>query len=112
EALSRGRDGRTVFPRPQAETAHWLEQRMSELRQRVFDAGRNGWEHRARDQAVTFQRQGQHSLRNAAEWAADLVEPFRPVAERAHDQHCPFVTDAREYLAHGAAIFGLMQVTR
>jgi len=88
---------------------------MSELRQRVVDAGRNGGEHRARDQAVTLQRpqrQGQHPLRNAAERAADLVEPLWPVAERAHDQHRPFVADACEHLAHGAAIFGLVQVTR
>src|ERR1700687_4195589 len=75
--------------------------------QLVVHAGRNGGENGAGHQAVAFQsseREGEHSLRNAADHSFDLVEALRPVAEQYNDQHAPFVADAGQHRTDGAAV--------
>src|SRR5713101_6027363 len=107
EPAPRGLDRGAVLARPQAETAHRLEQRMAELRELVIDARRNGREQCAGHEPVALEppeRQGQHPLRDAAERAAQLVEPHRPLPQGGDDQHRPLVADAGEYLADRAAI--------
>src|SRR6266852_3684028 len=115
EPAPRGLDGGAVLPRPQAEPAHGIEQGMAELRELVIDARWNGREDGAGHEAVALQapdRQGQHPLRDAAERAAQLVEPHRPLPQGGDDQHRPFVADPREHLADRAAILGHLEVTR
>src|SRR5262249_60233607 len=58
------------------------------------------------------QREGKHSLRDAAECAAQLAEPLRALAEHAHHEHRPFVADPCQDLADRAAILGHREGTR
>ena len=50
------------------------------------------------------QGQRQHSLRNVADLAAQLVEALRPIRQRHNDLDRPLVTDRREYVIDGFAI--------
>src|SRR5215475_3403176 len=115
ESMPRVGNGSAVLPGPQAQPVHRLEQRSSKSCQFVVDARRNGGEHGARDQPIPFeapQGQRQHPLRDAAKGTANLAEALRAATELAHDQHRPFVANARQYLADGPAVLGHMQVTR
>src|SRR2546427_13035365 len=75
--------------RPRAQRFHRLPQRAAKIGELVVHAGRNGWENGAGHQAVTFQspeREGEHSLRNAADHSFDLIEALRPVTERSEER--------------------------
>src|SRR3979490_1631380 len=96
-----------MAPRPRAQGFPRLPQRAAETGQVVVHAGRNGWEGGACHQAVAFQsseREGEHSLRNAADHSFDRVEALRPVAEQHDDQHAPFIADAGQHRTDGAAV--------
>src|SRR5262249_36551974 len=104
-----------VAQRPIAKRRDRLQQIASERGQAIFDPRRNGGEDGAGDQPVPFepaQRQRQHALRNAANRPAQFVKAQRPAAEPRHHKNGPLVADARQYVAHGAAIGGQMLVSR
>src|SRR6516225_1471110 len=104
-----------VAQRPISKRRNRLQQIASERGQAIFDPRRNGGEDGAGDQTVAFepaQRQRQHALRNAADRTAQFVKAQRPAAEPRHHQNRPLVADAREHVAHGAAINGQMLVSR
>src|ERR1700730_299852 len=96
-----------VSPRPLAEWLDGFQSGAPELRQLVIHARRNCRQLCSLHQAVPLQstkREGEHSLRNAADHAFDLVEALRTIAQQHDDQDAPFVADACQYRADGAAI--------
>src|SRR5580704_8147887 len=96
-----------MAPGPGAQRFHGLPQGTAETGQLVVHARRNGRIKGSRHQTVSLQssqREGEHSLRDAADHPFDLVEAPGSIAEQHDDQHAPFVSDAGEDRADGAAI--------
>jgi hypothetical protein len=108
-------DALSILHGPLAEGADRNQQFAAERRQLIVDARRNRREDGAADEAVAFeaaQRRGQHLLRDAADRTLDLAEALGAITEVTHDQHRPFIADARQYHAHPPAFLGEVKVTR
>src|SRR5215212_9661394 len=107
-------DRRPVPARPQAKTADRFKQGAAQPGELIIHARGNCRKNSAGNQTVALQaaqRQGQHALRNAAERAANLIEPFPTTPQFAYYQHRPFVTHTREHLAHRPTVLGHVQGT-
>src|SRR5205823_2214424 len=88
-----------IVERPLREAGDRLLQRMAKLGQCIIDARRNAWRDGPADETVALevaQCERQHALRNAGNFAPELVETPRPLAERRDDKHGPFVADPRQ----------------
>src|SRR5271163_3931849 len=113
ELLARGGDFRLIADRPVAERRNRVEKVAPKRRQLIVDPRRHRRKDGARDQSVALQPaqgQRQHTLRNAADGAAQFVEAARALAEQRHDEDRPFVADPRQDVADGAAIGGQILV--
>jgi hypothetical protein len=104
-----------IVCRPIYQDCNRIQQALSQLRQVVFDARRNGWVHGSGDQTVAlhgFQCEREHPLRDTFDPVAQFAEALSAVPEHAHDLHAPFVTYAVQDFADGETFGGIMPVTQ